>query len=49
MNITFLPVGTDQTIVWRKKEIQVYYYMYALDPMYFWLKMFAICIMDVGR
>lgn len=49
MNRTFLPVGTVETIVWSKKETHVYYYMYALDRMYFWLKMFAICIMDVGR
>lgn len=38
MNGRFLPVGTDQTSGWLKKQIQVYDNMHALNPMYFQLK-----------
>lgn len=40
MNGRFLPVGTDQTSGWLKKQIQVYDNMHALNPMYFQLKRF---------
>lgn len=38
MNGRFLPVGTDQTSGWLKKQIQVYDNMHAVNPMYFQLK-----------
>lgn len=49
MDGQFLPVGTDQTSGWLKKQIQVYDNMCALNPMYFQLKRFAIFITDKIR
>lgn len=49
MDGRFLPVGTDQTRGWLKKQIQVYDNMCALNTMYFQLKRFAIFITDKIR
>lgn len=49
MDGRFLPVGTDQTSGWLKKQIQVYYNMCAFNQMYFQLKGFALFITDTIR
>lgn len=49
MDERFLPVRTDQTSGWLKKQIQVYDNMCALNTMYFQLKRFAIFITDKIR
>lgn len=49
MDGRFLPVETDQTRGWLKKQIQVYDNMCALNPMYFKLKRLAIFITDKIR